>query len=157
MPNNNRGFTLLELLVTLLIISILFMLCQTNFSPLLSRMVSQDDAYRFFQTLTYARQVAIKHNQLIQVCPTLNQHDCTADWSKGYMVFYHPSASAQDITILRYENTHSRSDIQTYQPVIVQFTGDGRCLNRTTFHIHGEKSSKIVLYDSGRIRLICGA
>lgn len=157
MQHNHRGFTFLELLITLLIASILLALCQPHFSALLLRVYVEDDAYRFFQTLTYARQTAITRNQLVYVCPTLNHLDCAVDWSKGYMVYYHPSYSEQDFEILRYESNNPYTDIQTSQSVIVQFTGDGRCLNRTTFHIHGEKSSKIVLYDSGRIRLISGA
>ncbi|HRE33134.1 MAG TPA: prepilin-type N-terminal cleavage/methylation domain-containing protein, partial [Candidatus Berkiella sp.] len=65
--NKHCGFTLLEFLITLLIAGILFALCQTNFSALLSRTYAKDDTYRFFQTLTYARHLAIKHNQLIYV------------------------------------------------------------------------------------------
>ncbi|HRE31148.1 MAG TPA: hypothetical protein PLD88_04155, partial [Candidatus Berkiella sp.] len=83
------------------------------------------------------------------VCPTVNRLECTTDWSKGYMVYYHPSSSEPDIEILRYESNNPYTNIQTLQAVTLQFSGDGRCLNRTTFHIYGEKIAKIVLYDSG--------
>lgn len=152
--NKLTGFTLLELLLTLFIANVLFMLCQSDFRALLSRTHAEGDAYRFFQTLAFARQEAIKHNRLVSVCPTLNHLECTHDWSQGYMVFFHLPSTEKNLEMLRYEHNHLNTTIVgPKQTSTIQFTGDGRCLNRATFQISTEKSFKIILYDSGRMRL----
>ncbi len=141
-----RGFTLLECLIVLLISSLLILLCQTDLSSLVYRIGTQTDAKRLFNTLAYARSAAIKGNQLVFVCPTNNQITCTEDWSQGYMVF-------SSIERLRVVQTHPHTQIHNKSVSLIQFSGDGRCLNRTTFHIHSDGLFKVIVYDSGRIRL----
>ena len=107
---------------------------------------THSDAQRFFQTLHFARSAAIKGNQLITICPTKNQIDCDEDWSKGYMVF-------SDHEKLRVIQNHPHTHIRSKNTSLLQFSGDGRCLNRATFHIESVPPLKVVIYDSGRIRL----
>jgi type IV fimbrial biogenesis protein FimT len=142
-----QGFTLLECLIVLFIISFLILLCQTHLSSLVYRVGAQIEAKRLFNTLTYARSAAIKGNRLVFVCPTKNQIDCEQDWSQGYMVF-------SAIERLRVVQTHPHTQIRSKNASsLLQFSGDGRCLNRTTFHIKTDGLFKVVVYDSGRIRL----
>lgn len=146
------GFTLVELLITLCIVSVIFFLCQTPLSLFFTSVSHETDAHRFFQTLAFARQVAIKGNRLIFVCPTKNQKECESDWSQGYMVFYYPSPSQRIIELLRVEKNSPQAFIQS-NTALIQFSGDGRSLNRATFKIMAAKPFKIVVFDSGRIRL----
>lgn len=150
MTLQSRGTTLLELLITLFIASILLLLCCQGHSFLTS-ISNEADAHRFFNTLAFARSSAIKDNQLVSICPTLNQIDCSQDWSKGYMVFKHSPQS--HVILLRFETNSSSTQIQSQNTRLLQFSGDGRCLNRATFAIQARQTVKLVVYDSGRIRL----
>jgi|GEM_PF-5276090 len=141
------GLTLLDLLITLCIISFLFLLCQTNLGTLFGSTTAQVDAERFFHTLNFARSVAIKNNQRVFVCPT------DTDWSQGYMVFYHPRHDQTRRKVLRVEKNNALTHIDSKNTPFIQFTGDGRSLHRATFHIQANTSFKIVIYDSGRIRI----
>lgn len=142
----NCGFTLLECLIVLLICSLLMLLCQSELGTFVDRVSGQTDAQRFFDTLAFARSAAIKGNQLVNVCPTKNQIDCDEDWSQGYMVFSSKNR-------LRVVQTNPRTQIHSNHTSLIQFSGDGRCLNRATFHFTHKGSFKVVVYDSGRMRL----
>lgn len=142
----SQGLTLLELLFVLLICSILMLVCQMDLKEKITATSTHSDAQRFFQALNFARSAAIKGNQLITICPTKNQIDCDEDWSKGYMVF-------SDHEKLRVIQNHSQTHIQSKNTPLIQFSGDGRCLNRATFYIETAQQFKVVIYDSGRIRI----
>lgn len=145
--NSVKGFTLLELLIVLAIMIILCLISFSGLQNILVRTHLDSDAYQFFLSLSFARQAAIKHNRLVTVCPTSNQITCSQDWSNGYMVVY-------DQNVLRTQNWHSSTTVVGNQTPIIQFTGDGRSLQRATFVIQNHGGFKIVIYDSGRIRLI---
>lgn len=145
--NNVNGFTLFELIIVLMIMSLLYFFAQSGLHNMLVRTQVNSDAYRFFLTLSFARQAAIKHNRLIMVCPTFNQTTCSDDWSDGYMVVH-------DQNILRYEKWHLGTTLANKQTPYIQFSGDGRSLQRATFVIQSSAMVKIVLYDSGRVRLV---
>lgn len=153
--NKSQGFTLLELLITLLIASILFMFCH-HFNTLISGLSNECDANRFFNNLTFARNAAITGNQLITICPTEDLQHCTENWSNGYMVFYQQTQKEQPIKLLRYEKIHHLTHISSHQTSVLQFTGEGRSLHRATFDFNLQKPYKVVVYDSGRIRLSSG-
>lgn len=152
MIHQSLGFTLLELLIVLMISSILFVLCQIDLSPFFTAVNNEADAHRFFQTLAFARGQAIKGNRLIFVCPTQNQKECSDDWSHGYMVFYQSADDKKTLSLLRVEKNSPLTHIRTNTPRL-EFTGDGRSLNRATFHIQAHQAFRLVVYDSGRMRL----
>lgn len=151
MTQSFRGATLLELLVTLLIASVLLLFC-CHYHSFLASISNETDARRFFHTLAFARTRAIKDNQVVTVCPSVDQVNCSQDWSKGYMVFYH-SPQMQQIELLRFEQNSPLTHIESKNTPFLQFSGDGRCLNRATFTIQARLSFQLVVYDSGRIRL----
>jgi prepilin-type N-terminal cleavage/methylation domain-containing protein len=152
--NKSKGFTLLELILTLLISSLLFLFCN-HANKLLTALSNESDAHRFLNNLTFARYAAIKANQLVTVCPTLDQQHCSDDWSKGYMIFHQPIHKDEPIHLLRYEKNNHLTRIDSHQTLLLQFSGDGRSLHRATFGLDARKPYRIVVYDSGRIRLSC--
>ncbi|MGE3319030.1 MAG: GspH/FimT family protein [Candidatus Berkiella sp.] len=146
-----RGTTLLELLVTLLIASVLLLFC-CHYHSFTASLSNEADAHRFFRTLAFARSKAIHDNQMVSVCPTLDQVECSHDWSQGYMVFYH-SQKTRQVKLLRFEQNSPLTHIQSKNVPLLQFSSDGRCLNRATFTIQARQTFRLVVYDSGRIRL----
>ena len=85
----NDGFTLIEMLVSILILTILLLLAIPSFSVLISnnRMISE--VYVMRATINHARTEALARREPIVICPTTDGLACTDsnDWSAGYMTF----------------------------------------------------------------------
>lgn len=90
-----RGFTLLELLVTIAVSTILL----TIGIPSFLRTVAENHRVSYsadvYNALNFARSEAIAHNTNVIVCKSKNEKSCSASgkWSDGWIVFT-SSASA---------------------------------------------------------------
>lgn len=86
------GFTLVELMITLAILTVLTVIAVPGMNNLLSdaRLSAQSDL--FVSTLNSARLEAVKQRKNMTVCPASNPDSDTAcstsatDWSTGFMV-----------------------------------------------------------------------
>lgn len=83
---HQRGFTLVELLVTIAVAGILLAIAVPNFRTFLqdSRAISQ--ANLLVQALNVARSEAIKRDVPIDVCPSANGTTCGGTWAQGWIV-----------------------------------------------------------------------
>lgn len=93
-----RGFTLIELMVTLTIVGILLTVAVPSFNKMMAdnRQIAQIN--ELLGSLMYARSEAITENKAIAVCASSTQTSCSSDWSQGWIV-YVPGATT--ITPLR--------------------------------------------------------
>lgn len=88
-PARQRGFTLVELVVTLAVAAVLVTLAMPDFSETL-RQWRRDSATRALTTsFLLARSEAIKSSRRIMVCPSSTGTGCTAgtEWRNGWIVF----------------------------------------------------------------------
>ena len=87
-PNRASGFTLIELIITVVIASILISLAAPSFSGFIknSRLTSQ--ANELMADLTFARSEAVKRGANITVCKSTGGTTCNpaANWSDGWIV-----------------------------------------------------------------------
>jgi type IV fimbrial biogenesis protein FimT len=85
----HTGFTLLELLITVCILTILMAVAVPSFDIVNNRLIAQSQVENLQRTLSMARQTAIAKNRPAIVCPSSNGNSCTTDedWSYGYMVY----------------------------------------------------------------------
>lgn len=84
-----QGFTLLELLVTLLIMGVVAAWGIPSFQALGERSARNGEANRLQTALGFARQTAISQRQSITLCPGSDQHTntrCSDNWSQTLMV-----------------------------------------------------------------------
>ena len=76
MWSKRQGFTLLELLITLVIVVVLVAMGVPAMTELLDRMRTEDAVSRWQADLTYARQAAAIYNTIVTVCPVATNSVC---------------------------------------------------------------------------------
>jgi len=86
---HSRGFTLIELMMTLAIAGILVTMAVPSFSEVIknNRLITQEND--FVTTLNLARSEAIRRSDRITVCKSSNQVSCSGagGWEQGWIVF----------------------------------------------------------------------
>lgn len=85
----SRGFTLIELAVTLAIASILAGVALPSLQDLLERQRAAAVVGSLTAHMGLARVAAVTHNRRSVLCPTADGHTCHVgtDWSRGWMLF----------------------------------------------------------------------
>ncbi len=85
-PTATRGFTLVELLVTIAVAAILLTVAVPNFQMFVlnSRMASQ--ANDLITAFNMARSEAVKRAASVTVCASSNGTTCTGTWAQGWIV-----------------------------------------------------------------------
>ncbi|MEO8019278.1 MAG: GspH/FimT family pseudopilin [Pseudomonadota bacterium] len=113
---NQRGFTLLELMITVTVLGILLGLAVPSFREAIrnNRIVAQNN--EFITALTYARSEAIRRSDTVSICSSTNGTSCstTTNWSTGWITFVDPNADG----LLN----NAEVVMQTSPPVIAGFT-----------------------------------
>ena len=88
---HNSGFTLIEMIVTVSIVSILASIAAPSFSGMLERNKATAAANEMVSALLLARSEALKRRNNITVCTSVDQTSCAGngekDFSKGWIVF----------------------------------------------------------------------
>lgn len=85
----NRGFTVIELLVTLSVASILLAVAAPNYRTFVqnSQLIAQSN--NFFSAMMLAKSEAIKRSSPATICPSTNGTTCAGvtAWTSGWLVF----------------------------------------------------------------------
>ncbi len=125
-----------------------------NWSPFWHRQTVNLEARMLYHTLQYAKSEAIKGNCLVTVCGTHDFQQCHPDWSKGYMVFKaNKKGALSPEQILRRENRQTPFPIHSKRRKAFTFQGDGQCTTRGSIYIGETPATKLVIPDSGRVRI----
>ena len=85
----SHGFTLIEALITLSIISILFSFVIPGFFHTVENVHMTTQKNTFIRALQYTRSEAIKRNKNIFICASTDQETCSDEnrWETGWLVF----------------------------------------------------------------------
>jgi len=82
-----KGFTLVELMVSVTILAILTIIVIPNFTEFIIKIRVDNEISQLQRLLLVARNSAINYNQNITVCPLDDQLQCTSDWRGAISVF----------------------------------------------------------------------
>lgn len=89
----NRGFTLMELMVTIAILAIMVIIAVPDFTSIIQNNTITSTTNDLISSLHYARSEAIKRNTLVSVCATADTTytTCGGNWNLGWIVFVNPT------------------------------------------------------------------
>jgi len=95
--NANRGFTLVEALVTLTLVSTLLTAGVSTMSRLIASSRITSEINHLTAHLQLARSEAVKTGQRAVLCPSSDGSSClgSQDWAQGYMVFVDADADRE--------------------------------------------------------------
>jgi type IV fimbrial biogenesis protein FimT len=125
-PRNSRGFTLLELMVTVAIAIILMTVAFPSFRSFMDGQRIKTASFDIIAMLTLARSEAVKRNAQITATPTNN------DWGQGWLV---TAQQGTNTVILSQQSSMSSSSItitclqgtpltpQTCAPIVYDYSG----------------------------------
>lgn len=127
MHHRTVGFTLIELMITLVVATILIVIAVPSLSQLYEAQRAQAAIRVIQQTLQYARNAAISFGVRVTVCP-ITSDSCSKDWRLGLTVFTDSGDKNRiDNTdkILLQTSPFNPQDIVSYNRSAVRFHPDG--------------------------------
>ena len=95
MGNSARGFTLIELVIVLLVVSTLITQAIPLFGTLAVNAQKQSEAAELVSLLNLARNKAISEGQTVTVCAINTEKKCDRDWTKPIVAFRDPNRLRQ--------------------------------------------------------------
>ncbi len=89
MPMNNLGFSLLELLVTVLAASIVLGLGVPSLAATIAKSRQTAEINALFHALYLARKESMRRRQVVSLCPSTDGLTCRPgrEWSTGWIMF----------------------------------------------------------------------
>lgn len=131
------GFTLVELVTVIAVISILVMISAPFFSSLLRSSEANQVFNRFYLALSDARIKAATLHYAIGLCGSSDYTNCDNDWNKGALLFIDQNHNRA------LDNTET---ILNYYPTNIKY-------GQVSWHGAGGSTSNVLLYTAERGRL----
>ena len=84
---NRNGFTIIELMIVLAVLTIITSTVLPAFRHLLIKIEVDGQINTLVSTMHLARSEAVKHNQVVTICKSLDRQHCGGTWSDGWLMF----------------------------------------------------------------------
>jgi type IV fimbrial biogenesis protein FimT len=82
-----QGFSLIEILITISILSVLFVFSVHSFRDIQNEQKSQRVLAHLANIIQYARSEAIRNGQIVILCKSKDRKSCSGEWSDGQILF----------------------------------------------------------------------
>ncbi|MGQ3057369.1 MAG: GspH/FimT family pseudopilin [Nevskia sp.] len=163
-----NGFTLLELMVALIVVSILLVVGLPSFSATVRQNCTVTTANTLLTVLTAARSEALKRDRTVTVCLSVDGEHCASgsagSWDQGYLMFldsdgdhtYAGTAAEPLLKVERPLSTCARITKNGDRPYI-RYGGLGRMLDAASFTVAATSGARferqVVISPTGRPRV----
>ncbi len=163
-----NGFTLLELMVALVVVSILLVVGLPMFSATVRQNCTVTTANTLLTVLTAARSEALKRDRTVTLCPSSDGSQCAtaagSTWELGYLMFLDGNsdqryAGAPSEPLLKVErplSTCARITKNGDRPYL-RYNGLGRMLDAASFTVASTSGARherrVVISPTGRPRV----
>ena len=130
----SKGFTLIELIVTVSVVAILAAIAFPNFQSLIRSNRLATAHNEVIGLVNLARSDAIRNNQGGAVCGSSNGTSCDGKWNLGMLAFSDSDgdgAFSNSETVLRYTAVNSALVVTGPTNALIAFDGRGRRRNGT--------------------------
>jgi type IV fimbrial biogenesis protein FimT len=89
MKTETKGFTLYELLITIVLIALISGLALPSFAASIARQRQRAEIDALFHAIHLARKESIMRRKVVSLCPSLDGQTCSPsrDWSSGWLMF----------------------------------------------------------------------
>lgn len=156
---HSKGFTLIELMLTLAVVAILLTMAVPSYRTFVqgNRVASQ--ANTLLTALAYTRSEAVKRAAVISICRSSNQSSCGGSWADGWIVFsdvdQDGALDAGTDTLLQAGDGLSGGSTLTAGSGFVRYAASGAAMDTTQFTLtpadcHGEMQRSIQVTGSGQ-------
>lgn len=156
----NKGFTLVELMVTIAIAAILATIAIPNMTQMMTRYRLSNENTSLMLDFVLARGEAANRSTRVTVCQSTNGTSCAADnWGTGRIVFVDRGAvgsiDAGD-EILRVSSAIKDGDAMTSTANSTSLSYDASGTPSTNFTVTtckaGFSGAQVIIYPTGRVR-----
>ncbi len=89
MITRSHGFTLYELLITIILVALVSSLAIPSFAGSIARQRQRVEIDALFHAIHLARKESIMRRKVVSLCPSLDGRQCSQsrDWSAGWLMF----------------------------------------------------------------------
>ncbi len=137
MPTRSRGFSLLELMITITVMAILLAIAVPSFRDVVHRNQVSSASNALLASVNYARGEAITRGQLVSMCPGDQASGCASGgtvYDQGWIVYTYPAGAASanqayaaaSSILLRSTDPQSNVSIQAKSGTIITFGQQGQ-------------------------------
>ena len=136
-PARSRGFSLLELMITIAVMAILLAIALPSFRDVFHRNEVSSASNALLASVSYARSESITRGQLVSMCPSADGASCTTSgtaFDPGWLVYTYPAGAASanlaynaaSATLLRAIPEQSGVSIQALGSKVITFGQQGQ-------------------------------
>ncbi|WP_423820881.1 GspH/FimT family pseudopilin [Salinisphaera sp. SPP-AMP-43] len=156
---DSRGFTLLELLVTMAVAVILVTVAVPSYRGIVARNTLAANVNDLIGALNYARSEAVSRGRTVYVCASHDQRSCShdGDWSRGWLVYapdprYADDQPNADNRLRVHGATGSGFAVTSADPSPLSFNANGFAISGRTFEARSDDTATtIAVASSGRV------
>lgn len=132
--SKSRGFTLIELMITIAVMAILLSLALPSFQQTLRSNRVATTTNELLASLSLARSEAIRNTHGASLCPSADGTSCGTDWNAGWLVWGDTNDDGtldSGETVLRFTKLSPKMTAAGPSSNVVTFDGRGRRASTT--------------------------